>query len=142
MARVCTICANPKRAAIDEALTLGQRSYRDVARQYGSTKDAMARHHHAHVSPALIRVAERLEEHADRRGAMSLLDRIQALAKRTEGLLEKAEQSGSVVQALAAVRELRGMYELVGRATGELKSNGEVNVQVLNVTTSGEWLRI
>ena len=63
MARACSVCQHPDRAAIDGALVEG-RSYRAVARQFPAVaKDALSRHHHAHVSPALVRVVERQQAH-------------------------------------------------------------------------------
>jgi hypothetical protein len=131
MAQPCTICTRPDRDAIDHAIISGKTSYRAMARQYGVGREALARHHHAHVSPALVRVAQRRTERGEERQARRLLDRIEALVDRAEAILATAEESGAVAQALAAIRELRGLYELLGRATGELHDQPAVTVNLL-----------
>jgi transposase-like protein len=125
--RPCTVCQHEGREAIDEAIVAGT-PYRTVARRWGVTRDAVMRHRDNHISPALAKVAAE-----QKRGeAKSLLQRVAELADRTESLLERAEQSGSVVQALAAVRELRGSYELLGRATGELRPEQGVMINLMS----------
>jgi transposase-like protein len=124
LGRLCTVCLHPERKAIDAAI-VGGAYYRAVARQFGLTRDSVRRHQENHVSPALVKVAAE-------RQARSLLQRVQDLVDRTEALLERAEQSGSVVQALAAVRELRGSYELLGRATGELRPDQGVTINLMS----------
>lgn len=51
MARTCTVCAHPERAAIDVAL-LAQRPLRDIAIQFNTSKDALSRHL-SHLAAAL-----------------------------------------------------------------------------------------
>lgn len=46
--RVCSICASPARADIDAALET-DRSFRDIAVQFGVSKTALHRHWQAHV---------------------------------------------------------------------------------------------
>jgi len=48
MGRLCTICAHPEHAAIDEALETG--TFRDIAAQFSVSKAALHRHWRAHVS--------------------------------------------------------------------------------------------
>jgi hypothetical protein len=137
MARPCTICLHPHREAIDKALVEGQ-AIRAIMRHFaGADRGAIARHQKAHLSPALMKVAQRREE----RHNMSLLDRLESLIARCEAILETSEQSGSVAQALATVRELRGLYELVGKVTGELKESGGPSV-TFNVLQAPEVLAV
>ena len=54
MTRVCTVCAHPERARIDHALVSVARPYRDIARQYGLSKDALLRHKADHLLAAIV----------------------------------------------------------------------------------------
>lgn len=135
MGRSCSICTHEDRQTIDEALVSGT-AYRNLAERFSLSLAALSRHRSEHVSAALQAVVvER-----DRQAAGSLLDRVEDLIGRTERILSSAEESGKVAQALGAVRELRALLELLGKASGELKPDGLV--QVLNVQTSPEWLAI
>jgi hypothetical protein len=85
----------------------------------------------------LVKVAARREE----REATTLLERMERLIQRTERLLEAAETSGAVGQALAAIDSLWKGYALLGRVTGELKPDG-TTVQIINLAASPEWVQL
>ena len=61
MPRNCTVCLHPQRQEIEADLQAGL-SYRDVARRYSTSKDAVSRHRASHVSlhttPALTTVTK------------------------------------------------------------------------------------
>ena len=125
MSRSCTVCFHAAREAVDAAIVEKQ-PYRAIARQYGLSKDAVARHV-AHVSPALQAIqAVKVEA-----GATSLLDRVESLIRRAEAFLAAAEQGGQVAQGLAAIREIRALLELLGRSSGELKDQPAVAINLL-----------
>jgi hypothetical protein len=71
--------------------------------------------------------------------AKGLLQRTERLIERTERLLLAAEQDGKVSAALAAVRELRGLLELLGKASGELATTPMVTI---NLMASEEYLAV
>ena len=48
MARTCTICTHPERAAIDKALVAGQ-PYRSIAQHFAASADAVLRHKESHL---------------------------------------------------------------------------------------------
>jgi len=134
MGRACTVCSHEDREAVDEAIVLG-RTLRDIAQQHGVSKDAVSRHK-AHVSPALARlVAEREEA-----GGKSALARLEELHVRAMRVLDAAESEGKASLSLAAIRELRGLVEVLARITGELDERS--TVQVLNLSTSAEWISL
>lgn len=135
MGRPCSICTHDDREDIDGGLVSGT-SLRDLAARFSVSVSALSRHSQDHVSAALRAVVVSRE----REQAETLMDRVESLIERTERLLSSAETSGKVAQALAAVREMRALLELLGKASGELKPDGLV--QVLNVQTSPEWLAI
>lgn len=131
----CSICTHDELEAIDQAIVLGKQSYRDIARQYGVSKDAVARHR-PHVSRSLSQVvAERQTA-----GATSALDRLEELHTRAMRVLDAAEKDGKASLQLGAIRELRGLVETLAKITGELDERS--TVQVLNVATAPEWVAI
>ena len=75
----------------------------------------------------------------EERRAASLLDQVAALIARTEALLTAAEDGGKASTALACVRELRGLVELQGKATGELASTPQVTI---NLMASAEYIAV
>jgi hypothetical protein len=134
MARSCSICARTDRADID-ALLVSKIALRDIAKRVGGvTISALSRHHTAHVGPELAAIHGEVV-----RQQRPLTERLEELVDRVERILAAAEGSGAVSQALAAVRELRGLYELVGKVTGELKDGPQV--AVVNVLTDATFLR-
>ena len=52
MPRTCTVCRHPDRASVDRAL-VQRRPFRDIAHQFGVSKDAAVRHHDEHLPAAL-----------------------------------------------------------------------------------------
>ncbi len=56
MARTCTVCAHEGRAEIDSRL-VRREPYRDIARHYGVSKDALSRHVKIHL-PEQLTLAE------------------------------------------------------------------------------------
>ncbi len=134
MGRVCTICSHEQRFAIEELLATRQSTYRGIARKYGVSEDAVSRHVKAgHVSQllALAADAERAAQ------ADTLLDRIEALHRRTLAILEAVEDTDEHRTALAAIREARANLELIGEVTKELDRAGTINWEI-NV----EWQEV
>ena len=127
-------CANPHRAEIDSALVAGEPS-RQLARRFGISATALRGHKAAHLSPALIAVAQE----AGAPEVRNLVDRLRRLVAQAEAVLDAAVTAKNGSQALAAIREVRATLELVGRATGELKERPAVS---LNLQTSSEWAEL
>ena len=132
MGRICTICAHVERDRIDAALVSGT-AYSAIARQFEVGPESVRRHHDAHLSPALAAIAARRKEAA----AADLVGQIRELVRRADELYEAAALAGKVTNALAALREMRGSLELLGKATGELDDRP---VTVVNLQQAPEWL--
>ena len=82
MGRKCSVCVHTERESIDQAIVEGQ-SNRAIARQYGLSKDAVARHAEKHLPAALVEVAAASEStHVD-----DLWTRINGLIGEAEALL-------------------------------------------------------
>jgi len=109
MARVCTVCTHPERAAIDRALVAGE-PYRGIARRFSASDDAVQRHRAEHV-PVELTAAKRAE---DATGADDLLDQVRTLQGHALDILTatKGGADKDYRVALGAIRELRGCVEL------------------------------
>lgn len=128
----CKVCAHPDRAEIEAAI-VGGLSNVQAGKRWGVSKDSIRRHKDGHLSPALRAVAAGRET----AGAVKALDRLEALYAQASSVLEAANSEGKASLSLAAIKELRGIVELLARLTGELDERP--TVQVLNVAASPEW---
>jgi hypothetical protein len=133
MPRTCSCCSHPDREGIDAAIVAGE-PFRAIAIRVDVSKDAIARHARSHVSRALRTIQARREE----RGAETLVERVERLYARAAAILDAAEADGRASIALGAVRELRGVVELLARLTGEL----DERQQVVNIIGSPDWQRV
>jgi hypothetical protein len=132
MSRSCTVCEHPDAVAINEALVLERKSNRAITRQYGLSKDAVRRHRE-HI-PQLLVKAHEAEQMAE---ADKLLTDIRRRQARTLLMLQKAEKSGDLRTALAAVREARNNIALLAELRGQLDRR-----PVVNLMLSAEWLEL
>lgn len=134
MPRICTVCRHENRHDIDSILVDRSKPYRDIARQYDLSKDAISRHvSGGHISELLALAAD--AERASR--ADSLLDRIEALQSRVEAFLGRVEDSENFGATLGAFREMRANLELIGEVTKELD-----RTPTLNLHLNPEWLEL
>lgn len=132
MPRPCTVCTHEGRRAIDREL-VGDAPNRAIARQYGVSKDAIARHRAEHLPEKLAR-AEQAEQVAQ---ADDLLREVRALRSKAYALLLKAESQGDLKTALSGVREARACLELLAELEGELDRRPQVNLLL-----APEWLAV
>jgi len=91
---------------------------RNIAERFAVSATALHRHKARDLSKALVRAAEAQETAHDR----DLLERVRDLVETAHGILAKAEARGDHRTALAAIREVRGTLELLGKITGELNA--------------------
>ena len=131
----CYCCGHPERDVIDAALVAGQ-SMRSLSKKYGCSVNSVMRHRENHLSPALAAVAAQRKEEA----ASTLVAQVRTLVARADELYTTAAKDGRSSAALAALKEMRGALDLLGRATGELKDASPVTV--VNVQASEEWQQI
>jgi len=119
----CSICRHPNRVEIDAAL-IARQSLRDIARQFATSKDSLARHgEHIPKSLAMAKQAEVVAS------AETLLEQTHNLLARATRLADKAEHAKNLSAALQGVREIRGVLELLGKVSGELKTS-QTNVGI------------
>ena len=132
MPRRCTVCDHPERHGIDEVLVSGA-PYRSVAKRFMLSESAVYRHKVEHL-PAHLLKAKEAEEAAR---ADDLLDQVRDLQTHALDILERAEETGDLRTALAAISQARGNLELLGKLAGELDERPVVNLHV-----SPEWLEL
>jgi hypothetical protein len=128
--RKCSLCIHERRYDIEQAMLAGG-SYRVVAQRFAVSRDAVVRHRR-HL-PAVLTRAQEVKEaaHGD-----SLLAQLRDLTSEAKRLKAMAEEAGDYRAALAAVRELCRIVELVAKLSGELDSHSET--KILNVTLDPE----
>lgn len=125
--RRCSVCQHPEVFAVNEAIVAGA-SFRDVARQYTLSHDAVTRHAAKHLPAALMKAAE-AQEVASADKLMAKVNQLETDARR---IGREAEAGGDLRAALAAVGQLVKIVELEGRLLGEL--NAAVNVSAVAVS--------
>ena len=127
MARTCTVCKNGKRDAINAALIAGTAPIRRIAADNGVTESALRRHAAKHL-PATLARAQDAKEIAV---ADTLLGQCRELQGRTLTILDRAERSHELKTALQAIREARGLLELLAKLTGELAAQPSMQQSVM-----------
>jgi hypothetical protein len=132
MPRRCTVCDHPERHGIDEVLVAGA-PYRSVAERFRLSESAVYRHKTEHL-PAHLLKARDIE---DITRADDLLHQVRNLQAHALDILERAEKSGDLRTALAAISQARGNLELLGKLAGQLDERPVVNLNV-----SPEWMEL
>jgi hypothetical protein len=132
MPRRCTVCAHLQRQDIDELLVSGG-PYRSIAKRFGLSESAVYRHKTEHL-PVHLSKARAANEVAQ---ADNLLDQVRNLQGHALDILERAEKTGDLRTALAAISQARGNLELLGKLAGELDER-----PVVNLILSPEWLEL
>src|SRR5215831_7895761 len=108
MPRHCSICINPQRDKINEALLTGE-SFRNIAKRFGTSVTALHRHR-KELPKKLVKAAEV----RDIVLGDTLLSQVKALIGKADGILARAEASGDDRCALQACREIRETLQLLG----------------------------
>jgi hypothetical protein len=132
MPRTCTICTHPERDVIDAALVAGE-AFRRVAARYKVTEQAIRRHRKAHLPEVLIKA----QEAAEAARADDLLAQLRDLTAEAHRIKDRAERTGDYRTALAGIRELVRIVELLAKLRGELDERPQLNVLVVP-----QWLAV
>lgn len=132
MSRTCSVCAHPQRDAIDFAFIRGE-SAQEISAKFRVSPDAVFRHAQKHL-PANLKQAHAAAQVAQ---ADHLMMEVDGLKSETRRLMALAEKTGDIRTALAGIRDLTRLVELVARLDGNLKEHREVDV----VINSPEWVK-
>jgi hypothetical protein len=87
---------------------------------------ALIRHRDRHL-PVTIAHAKEVRE---TEMGESLLEQARGLHARALGILERAEAGGQLETALKAIREVRGILELLGKLNGQLEDRGAAPTRI------------
>ncbi len=146
MPRNCSVCSNPEKEAIDQAL-VAKTAYRTIADRYGLSHQALMRHKAEHL-PAVLVKSEQAKEVTR---ADDLIGQLQEITARTDrlykiadGIIGKAASTEDWRTSLMAVREAsnankeaRANLELLAELLGELNRQPTVNIHI-----SAEWIEV
>src|SRR5215470_8551522 len=108
MPRTCSVCRNPRRDSINEALLTGQ-SLRNVAERFGTSVTALHRHR-KEIPKKIVKATEARDIMGD-----TLLTQVRGLIGKANAILERAEASGDDRVALQALRETRETLLVLGK---------------------------
>jgi|SRR5215203_2066540 len=134
MPRNCAICTHENRTEIDSLLVDRSATYMEIAGRYGMSKSAVGNHvSSGHISELIVMAADaERAAHAD-----TLLDRIEALQRRTEEALTKAEESEDAFATFRGISEMRRNLELIGEVSKQLDRKPTVNLHL-----NPEWIEV
>jgi hypothetical protein len=135
MPQPCSICTHPDLTTINRELSNGT-SLRNIARQYGVSKDALSRHK-KHVSVTLRDITQAVQNSPEPRQSATLQDQLLTLITKAHTLTEAAEAAGDLRTALQGVREVRGCLDLLGKVVGDLPTG-----TMIGICVSPEWTAI
>lgn len=149
MARPCTVCEHPDRAAIEVGLA-NRIAARVLALRYGLSQDALARHRSAHMDVDLIARLRVRGHRSDEELAQireveskSLLDHLVWQRGRLYRNADRAFALGDFAGERAAVEAAGKASERIGKLLGELGSAITINHNTqINLVQSPEWHRI
>jgi hypothetical protein len=118
--RVCNVCKNDKRAAIEDALVRNV-PLRRISEDVGLSVASLFRHRQ-HL-PEKLALAERAREVSE---ASSLLDRVENLIAECREIAAAARKEKNWPAATGALREVRSCLELLGRLSGQLQAAASI----------------
>jgi hypothetical protein len=133
MPRNCSICIHASRDHIDAEL-LHPKPFKELAARFEVSSSALHRHAQTHIRKRLIKAKEAVEVGK----ADNLVRQIESLKAKASQILQKAESGGDLRTALAGVRELARLIELVAKMTSDLRISpiNTVNVELIDTGTA------
>jgi hypothetical protein len=139
MPRTCTACIHPQRDEIDRQLLDGA-ALRNIAKRFSLSSASLFRHN-KHIAKTLSNA----RQEADILRADGLMEHLNHLTAEAARLKQKAEQAKDYRTALAGVREMSRLLELVMRlavAAQERKSEFDFDGRPLEKLSDVELLQI
>jgi len=132
MTRTCTVCNHKDIEEINKLL-LCSGSYRDIARQFGLSKDALARHKEGHI-PEVLSKSNDIKEIVN---ADSLLLKLQEEAVFVREMRDSAKDGGDIELALKAVDRALKCIEIYAKVNGLIQDQPTVNI-----TLNAGWIEL
>ena len=121
----CHVCRGPHEREINVALVSGE-PVRSIGERFGCSKSSLLRHFHKCVPESLV-MARQSKKIAEAEFVAAELCKMVRDAKRIMALAEKA---GDARTSLIAIRELRGLYEVLSRPVAQSNPAAHVNILV------------
>lgn len=134
--RPCTVCRHSDRRTMELAVTRGEEVAAVSRRFAGVSDDSLRRHMASHARKAMVMASAAIGRR-DLASGLGLTEEASDLYDRTVRILDEAERAKKLPVALLAIREARGNLELLGKFTGKIKPETQVNVLVMP-----EWLSL
>src|SRR5260221_3412001 len=123
MPRTCTVCTSDQRGPIEAALMAGT-GYRDIARPYRVSKDALMRHRADHIAQHVAQAQEAREEAQ----ALDVVKQLKAINNATVAILIEARTTHDNEMALKAIDRVLRQLELQAKLLGAIDERTQVNV--------------
>lgn len=128
--RPCSICTHTLAREIDRALINPDTSCASVAEAFpGITARALQRHYADHLIPRLEKATGLAVD--DIEPTLGIVAQLEELRGRAMALLDRAEKAGKLKDAIAAIREARGVLDSQAGVTGE-GSRAGVQINIVN----------
>ncbi len=106
MAMRCTVCSHEKKRQIDRAIVKSI-AHTKIAKTYGVSNQSVRNHAMNHLSKKLLQS----EETKELLHSSTLLKEMQELVETAKRILARAESNGHSMISLAAIKELRQIFE-------------------------------
>lgn len=135
MGRTCTVCSHKDLDEINRLLLCSD-SYRDIARQFGLSKDALARHKESHIPELLSKSSDLKAEVESIQGNQTLAE-VRELKVKALDILAEAQEAGDLKTALMGIREARSCLELCLKAEGQIKDGPQITI-----INNPEWVEL
>ncbi|MDO5681233.1 MAG: hypothetical protein Q4G46_00190 [Propionibacteriaceae bacterium] len=131
----CKVCQHPQREEIEADIVHG-RGHAAINKKYdGISYDSVRRHTSNHLAPAMRQALKTVHEQTGH----TALARLESLYKDAKEVLDGAKKDGARALSLQAIKELRGIVELLAKLTGELDPQPQVTV---NIAALPEWAEL
>lgn len=121
----CHVCRGPLEHEVNLALLSGE-PVRSIAERFGYSKSSLLRHFHKCIPQSLV-MARQSKKIGEAEFVAAELCKMVRDAKR---ILAMAEKAGDMRTALMAIRELRGLYEVLSRPAPQSNPAADVNILV------------
>jgi hypothetical protein len=139
MGRVCTVCSHQDCEKIN-GLLLCSESYRDIARQFNLSKDALARHKEGHI-PELLLKANDIKEIAEANDSIATLEKVKSKAFELLDMAIEAADTKKYGAPSNYLREIREQVKLWAELEGKLASQ-QITINQQTIINNPEWIEL
>jgi len=113
-------------------------SYRDIARQFGLSKDAVSRHKESHIPDALIKA----QDAGEVAQGDNLLAQVKALQTEAQAILGEARAAGDLRTALRGIGQALSCLELLSKIEGRLDQQSVQVAVCMDIHHSPQWRQV